>query len=422
MDIAARLQMNPDHLMAAMELESAFNPKAVNQNSGATGLIQLTDIAIKDLNLAYGGKVYNGLPLTKAVLLQMSALTQLDIVEKYFARWIKAYGKLQTAGDVYMAIAAPGRLPAALGRPDDFVVYAAGTPDAEENPPWWVSKTDHNVTKASLARAITTHLVAGLKTGNVGYLNEVVVVNREGDHARIDVSPTSGLVTNSSGGTAAFTVRLTSKPALGTTVVVGIQSSNKTEGKVSASSLTFNRLNWRWQQIIVTGLPGKATLADVPYTIVTAAAVSGDKNYGGQNPANVAVVNRHNLLSGTWQGNYTDSSTGGGGFQYNSKGTLRFSLALQPDGTFSGSAFCDGIMLRWLPSGDFYKYTSSTGTVTAKLTGTKVEGTFRFPIAETGATMVRTFTATVRDKTLVSGILRSVSGSVVGSFSANKIA
>ena len=39
-DIAGRLQMNPNHLMSIMSFESGLNPRAVNRYSNATGLIQ----------------------------------------------------------------------------------------------------------------------------------------------------------------------------------------------------------------------------------------------------------------------------------------------------------------------------------------------------------------------------------------------
>jgi tetratricopeptide (TPR) repeat protein len=41
--------LDPDLLRRVMKQESGFNPKAYNKGSGATGLMQLTDIAVKDL-------------------------------------------------------------------------------------------------------------------------------------------------------------------------------------------------------------------------------------------------------------------------------------------------------------------------------------------------------------------------------------
>lgn len=70
-DIAERLNCNPQDLMAIINSESGFNPQAKNKRSGATGLIQFMP------------KTAEWLGTSIEELSQMSAIEQLDFVEKY---------------------------------------------------------------------------------------------------------------------------------------------------------------------------------------------------------------------------------------------------------------------------------------------------------------------------------------------------
>src|SRR5206468_1306016 len=118
------------------------------------------------------------------------------------------------------------------------------------------------------------------------------------------VSPTSGLVTTEAGGTATFTVVLTSQPTV--SVTSALSSSNTSEGTVSPASLTFTSGNWNVAQTVtVTGADDSVVDGDVGYTIVSAAAASADPNYNGLDPADVAVTNLDNdggTLSATLSG------------------------------------------------------------------------------------------------------------------------
>ncbi len=79
-EIAKKVKCDYRDLLGVMNSESGLNPKARNKHSGAIGLIQFTGIAIKDLNQAYG------MNLTKEKIANMSAMEQLDLVEKYLTR------------------------------------------------------------------------------------------------------------------------------------------------------------------------------------------------------------------------------------------------------------------------------------------------------------------------------------------------
>lgn len=109
-EIADRLLIDPNFLMAVMSFESGgtFSPKVKNPGSSATGLIQfMRATAI-------------GLGTTVGALADMSAIDQLDFVEKYFA---PHKGKLLTIEDTYMAVL----FPKAIGKGRDFVLFERGT-------------------------------------------------------------------------------------------------------------------------------------------------------------------------------------------------------------------------------------------------------------------------------------------------------
>ncbi|MEQ1909419.1 MAG: hypothetical protein ABMA15_11380, partial [Vicinamibacterales bacterium] len=115
--------------------------------------------------------------------------------------------------------------------------------------------------------------------------------------AGFTVSPTSGLTTTEAGGTATFTIVLTSLPTAN--VTVGLSSSNTAEGTVSPSSLTFTSANWNsTQTVTVTGVDDFVMDGSVGYSIVTAAATSADTGYNGLNPSDVTVTNTDNDTAG----------------------------------------------------------------------------------------------------------------------------
>jgi hypothetical protein len=109
----------------------------------------------------------------------------------------------------------------------------------------------------------------------------------------ITVTPTSGLTTTESGGTAQFTLALNSAPLAD--VTVNISSSDTTEGTVSASSLTFTTANWSTAQTVtVTGVNDYAIDGNIAYAIITAPASSEDPIYNNMNAADVSVINLDN--------------------------------------------------------------------------------------------------------------------------------
>jgi len=103
-EICAKLGINPNWLMFAMNLETAgtFSHTIVN-SIGATGLIQfLKSTAI-------------GLGTTAAALRQMTNIQQLDYVYKYLRPHASKFNSFE---DVYCAIF----YPVAIGKPDTYVI------------------------------------------------------------------------------------------------------------------------------------------------------------------------------------------------------------------------------------------------------------------------------------------------------------
>lgn len=99
---------DPSDLMACMAWESGrtFSPNIRNQaGSGAVGLIQFMP------------QTAAALGTTTAALSQMTAIGQLDFVERYFKPW---KGKLKTLSDLYCGIL----WPAGIGQPGSEVLFS----------------------------------------------------------------------------------------------------------------------------------------------------------------------------------------------------------------------------------------------------------------------------------------------------------
>lgn len=96
--VAKNINCDPADLLGMMQSESGINPKAYNKNGGATGLIQFMPSTARSLGTS-----------TEA-LMNMSAVDQLDYVEKYFSNWTGGSGQKLTAGDLYTLCFLPAYL------------------------------------------------------------------------------------------------------------------------------------------------------------------------------------------------------------------------------------------------------------------------------------------------------------------------
>jgi hypothetical protein len=119
---------------------------------------------------------------------------------------------------------------------------------------------------------------------------DVGLTNVDNSFAQIVVSPNAGLVTTEAGGTAQFSVVLSTMPAFN--VVIPVSSSDPTEGTVAVPSLTFTSANWSVPQVVtVTGVNDFINDGNRAYTVILGAASSGDFSYNGLNPPNVVLSN-----------------------------------------------------------------------------------------------------------------------------------
>ncbi len=108
-NVAASLGVEPNWLLAVMQAESGINPAAVNDASGATGLIQFMPATAKLLKTTTGK------------LRRMADSKQLEYVKAFYAPWAH---KLTTPGDLYLATF----WPAAVATPDSSVIALDGDP------------------------------------------------------------------------------------------------------------------------------------------------------------------------------------------------------------------------------------------------------------------------------------------------------
>lgn len=121
--ISKRLECDPNHLMAAMALETVgkFDPSIDNglgkdaKGIGYVGLIQFGNSAVKELNKKY---FHHKIKLTKTNLKAMSAEEQLCYVEYYLS---KHKGELKTLADFYLAILWPRAV--GQGGNDNYIVF-----------------------------------------------------------------------------------------------------------------------------------------------------------------------------------------------------------------------------------------------------------------------------------------------------------
>jgi hypothetical protein len=113
LELAARLGLSVDHVCALIAHESGWRANAENPQTKATGLIQFMP------------KTARGIGTSVTALKAMTALEQLDWVEKFFAR---SFAKQRAAGEAISPrdVAMAGLGSSFIGLPDDHVAYVRG--------------------------------------------------------------------------------------------------------------------------------------------------------------------------------------------------------------------------------------------------------------------------------------------------------
>lgn len=161
-----------------------------------------------------------------------------------------------------------------------------------------------------------TIMLAPVSSGDPKYNmfdpTDLALTNLDNDTANFFVSPSTGLQTTESGGTATFNVVLLSQPMADVTVPVS--SNTPTEGTSSVSNITFTSLNWNSpREVTVTGQNDAVADGTRTYQIVLGAAVSADTNYAGRDPSDVSVSNLDNDTAGILvSGNQLTTTESGG--------------------------------------------------------------------------------------------------------------
>lgn len=147
--ISNNLGVNPNWLMIVMAFESAksFQPYVKNKLSGAVGLIQFTSTTAK------------GLGTTLADLSLMSAVEQLDYVEKYLLPY---KGKMTDLYNTYLAVFSP----AYIGRPDAQRVYASPSDAYKFNKVLDVNN-DLVITVGEIKNVISKYIPVGFDAGSL---------------------------------------------------------------------------------------------------------------------------------------------------------------------------------------------------------------------------------------------------------------
>jgi hypothetical protein len=134
----------------AWESGRSFSPAKKNMaGSGATGLIQFMPSTAQ------------GLGTSVDALAAMTAVEQLDWVEKYFQPY---KGKLRDLSDLYMAIL----WPAAVGKPLEYVLWEKGSrPTTYRQNAGLDANHDGTITKAECTAKLFAMKAEGMRPENV---------------------------------------------------------------------------------------------------------------------------------------------------------------------------------------------------------------------------------------------------------------
>jgi hypothetical protein len=150
--LCAELSWSEDHaswLMACMAFETGrtFSPTIRNPGSTSVGLIQFV------------AKTAQYIGTSTAALKKMSAVEQLDYVQRYMAPYSP---RIRSLEDLYLSIL----WPAAVGKPLDLVLWRKGDPTYKANKGLDANKNG-SITKREAAQKARDFLVEGMKPANV---------------------------------------------------------------------------------------------------------------------------------------------------------------------------------------------------------------------------------------------------------------
>jgi hypothetical protein len=152
----------------------------------------------------------------------------------------------------------------------------------------------------------------------------VPLINVDDDSAGILLLPLTPLVTSERGGTASFSVQLTSQPRAD--VILALSSSAVSEGVVDVGKLTFTPENYAMPQVVtVTGVDDVWPDGAVPYHIIVSPTVSADPAYSELPTPSVWLRNHDDDTAGVTVRQVSGAVTESGG-----KATLSIVLDSAP--------------------------------------------------------------------------------------------
>ncbi|WP_029630673.1 DUF4347 domain-containing protein, partial [Zavarzinella formosa] len=156
---------------------------------------------------------------------------------------------------------------------------------------------------------------------------DIPLTNLDNDTVGFSTVVVGGTTTSESGGTASFTLALSSQPT--GDVTIPVSSSNTGEGTVNTTSLTFTPANWNIPQtVIITGVDDQVADGNQSYSIILGVAVSSDPNFNGLDPTDVVCTNTDNDTAGV-----ATAIIGGSSATTESGGTVSFTMALSSQPT-----------------------------------------------------------------------------------------
>jgi large repetitive protein len=167
---------------------------------------------------------------------------------------------------------------------------------ANWNKPATVTVTGENDTVADGPQQYVIRTGAAVSS-DAGYKNlkadDVNVTNLDDDMAGIQVLAAPGLTTTEAGGTATFTVVLSSQPKA--PVSIAIASDTPTEGVPDLTKVDFTTSNWSVPQTVtVTGVDDAMVDGPLGYKIVLSKPTTTDAAYAAIDPDDVSLINTDN--------------------------------------------------------------------------------------------------------------------------------
>ncbi len=172
-----------------------------------------------------------------------------------------------------------------------------------------ISAINDDVDELSPHYATISHTASGGDYSGAS-IDDILVSITDDDSADIVLSGSAS--TTEAGGTASYSLVLASQPS--DNVMIGISSSDLSEGTVSTSSMTFTSLDWNIAQTITaTGVNDFIDDGDQTFTIVTSLAVSSDPLYSGLNPNDKTVTNTDDDSKGVTVGTISGNTSEAGG-------------------------------------------------------------------------------------------------------------